>query len=273
MARDARIETAGQALTRVFGDPAWIKKTLIGAVVTMIPYVGAIWLMGYELHYQRAVVLGQGERLPEWKNFEPQAKTGLFAFIAGLVYSLPLSLLFSAVAVVAIAGGIVTIAATENVLWLVVWGLVLFALLLVVGVVYGVVLWPVYVHVQLHDTIESGFKLKEIYGAAQANSATFWTVARRSIALGLLSTVFSMLVMGVGLGGAAVLVSGVISEDALVLFSLLITPLQLVAGFVIGIVTLPIAFATARLWGEYAGVAYGLGPWASRLPEDAAPEA
>lgn len=273
MASDARIETAGQALKGVFGDPAWVKKTLLGVAVNLIPYVGAVWLLGFGLHYQRAVALGQGDRMPEWKHFEPQAKTGLFALVVGMVYSLPLSALFSAVMVVAMAGGIIGVAASEQPLWLVVWGAAGFAVIMLVSLAYGLILWPVYVHVQLHDTIAAGFQLSQILATARKHSATYWTVARRSIALGLVSTLVATLLIGASVGISLLLMLGGDSEELIGLGMVLLVPLQMLAAVLAGVVTIPVNFATNRLWGQYASVAYGLGPAAGEQAAAAAPEA
>lgn len=260
MASDARIDTAGAALKGVLGDPAWLKKCALGALINMIPYVGAVWVVGYGLHYQRAVALGGGAALPEWKHFEPQVKTGFYAIVVGLVYSLPLGVITGAVAVVAIAGALVGIAATEELAWLLAAGAAGFAAFMFLSVLYGIVLWPVYAHVELHDTIGSGFEFAEILSRARANKTAFWTAARRAIVLGLLSTGIAVISMIVGFGLAALLAFDVLPEELLGLSSLVMTPIQLVFGVIVGLVSVPIAFASNRLWGQYARIAYDLAP-------------
>lgn len=272
MASDARIETAGQALRGVFGDPAWLKKVLLGAGVNLIPYLGAVWLMGYGLHYQRAVALGTGQRLPEWSDFQPQAKTGLFAFVVGLAYSLPLSIVLGVLMVVAVAAGVFSVAATEEVVWLFVWIVVVFGVAMAVGLAFGLILWPVYVHVELHDTIEAGFRLKEILATVKAHAATYWTAVRRSIALGLLSMSIVLLFLGVGVAAGALVGLSSRFEELFAFGALLITPFQLVAGVLISVISIPITLATNRVWGQYASVAYGLGPGAGDQADAVAPE-
>lgn len=260
MASDARIDTAGAALKGVFGDPGWLKKCALGALINMIPYVGLVWVMGYGLHYQRAVALGGGKELPEWKHFEPQIKTGFYAIVVGLVYSLPLSLVTSAVAVVAVSAALVGVAATEELAWLLAAGAIGFVAFMLLSVLYGIVLWPVYAHVELHDTIGSGFEFAEILSRVRANKTAFWTAARRAIALGLLSTGIAVVSMAVGFGLAALVAFNVLPEELFGLASLVMTPIQLVLGVVVGLVSVPIAFASNRLWGQYARIAYDLAP-------------
>ncbi|MDO8846784.1 MAG: DUF4013 domain-containing protein [Coriobacteriia bacterium] len=273
MASDQRIETIGRSLKGVFGDPKWLKKSALGAVINLIPYAGMIWLTGFGLHYQRAVALGEGERLPEWNQFEPQFKTGLYALIVGLVYSVPLSVVMSAVAVVGVSAAMVGVAATEELAWFILAGVIWFVLIMFMSVLYGILLWPVYVHVQLHDTISSGFEFKEIYGRAKAHSITYWTVARRAIALGLLSMTVMLVLMALGFGGAAFLAFVVLPEELYGMATFVMSPVQLLVGVLGSLVAVPIAFATNRLWGQYARIAYDLGPAAEPAASEPAPGA
>lgn len=258
MASDARIDTAGAALKGVLGDPAWLKKCALGALINMIPYVGTVWVIGYGLHYQRAVALGSGETLPEWKHFEPQVKTGFYALVVGLVYSLPLSIVMTALLVVGVAAAMVGVVATEELAWLILGGVVVFVLVMFMSVLYGIVLWPVYVHVQLHDSIPSGFEFAEILSRVKANRSAYWTTVRRAVALGLFSMTVVLVLMAIGFGGAAFLAFSVLPEELYGLSSLVMAPVQLLVGVLGSLVSVPIAFASNRLWGQYARTAYDL---------------
>lgn len=258
MASDVRIETAGVALKGVLSDPAWTKKCALGALINMIPYVGVVWVMGYGLHYQRAVALGSSEALPEWKHFEPQVKTGFYALVVGLVYSLPLSILMTAVLVAGIAAAMVGVVATEELAWLILAGAVVFVLTMFTSVLYGMVLWPVYVHVQLHDDISSGFEFAEILGRVKGNKTAYWTAVRRAVALGLLSMAVVLVLMAIGFGGAAFLAFSTLPEELYGMASLVMAPVQLLVGVLGSLVSVPIALASNRLWGQYARIAYDL---------------
>lgn len=270
MVSDERIETVGQALNGVFADPEWLKKSAIGAAINMIPYAGAVWVIGFGLHYQRALAWGQGERLPEWRSAQAQLKTGLYAFVVGMVYSLPLSLVLSAVLVVGIASGMLVTAASDQAGWVIAAILISMIVFVVLAVLYSIVLWPVYAHIQLYDSISAGFEFGRIFGMAKKHSQAFWTAARRAVLLNLVSMAIGLLIGGMSAGAAIAITRGVVPEDAAPLVSMLLTPVQLLLAGITGIVTVPISFATYRLWAGYVRVAYGLGAPAAEVPAETA---
>lgn len=270
MAADERIETVGGALRGVMADPEWLKKSAIGAAVTMIPYVGAFWVIGYALHYQRALAWGQGDRLPEWKDAQSQLRTGLFVFVVAMVYSLPLSVLLTALIVVAFAGGVFVTAASDQAGWAIGVAVVSLIVYMLVSVLDSIVIWPVYTHVQLYDSIPAGFEFRRIFGLVKRHSTTFWTAARRSVLLNLISMTLALVVGGGSAGLAFALISGAMSSDAAPILGVLLMPVQLVLMGVMGLVSVPITFALNRLWAGYARVAYGLGAPAVAAPAEAA---
>lgn len=261
---DQRLETVGEALRGVFADPKWLRKCVIGALVTLIPYAGAIWVMGYGLTYQRNLAWRRSEMLPEWRNAGEQMKTGLYGFVVALVYSFPLTLLITlgmgaAILVPAAASG----GSTPDARF---WIIFSMALLVMMGLLVGLsaLLMPVYVQVALYDRIEAGFRAREIIARARVNSATFWTLFRRSLALMALSMVLSMGVLAVIVGGSA-LVSILLlralapSEWSPVLMILLVSGAEFVAFALMAVMALPIGLANYRLWAGYGRVAYRLG--------------
>jgi uncharacterized membrane protein YvlD (DUF360 family) len=267
---DERIETVGQALKGVFADPGWLKKSAIGAAVNMIPYVGAFWVIGYGLHYQRALAWGREDRLPEWKDGQAQLKTGLYIFVVGMVYSLPLSVVLTALLVVAIAGGTLVVAASEQVGWVIAAAIIAMIVYMLVTVLYSIVLWPVYTHVQLYDSIPAGFEFRRVFEMVRENSSAFWTAARRSVVLNLASMAAGLLVVGVTVGIAIALSFGIVSEEIAPVASLMAMPIQLLLTGIIGLITVPISLAMSRLWAGYARIAYGLGAPAAEVPAEAA---
>ena len=79
----------GRAITYVFQDPAWLRKTLIGAVLLIIPIVGALFVAGYVLRTIRRVIEGTDSPLPEWDDFGGDLVRGLKVIVAILVWALP----------------------------------------------------------------------------------------------------------------------------------------------------------------------------------------
>ena len=99
----------GTAFSYVFQDKDWIKKILIGAVITLVPIVNFA-LLGYTIEIMRRVARGETEVLPDWGQFGELFKKGLLGFVVGLVYLLPVILIVACSAVaniglVAVASG------------------------------------------------------------------------------------------------------------------------------------------------------------------------
>lgn len=83
----------GQAFTFPQQETDWIKKTVIGAALMLIPLIGG-WLMsGYSLEVARRVAIGESPLMPEWDDFGKYLKLGFFGAVVGLVYALPLIVL------------------------------------------------------------------------------------------------------------------------------------------------------------------------------------
>ncbi len=90
----------GKAFTYVFDDESWIKKILIGGIVSIIPIVNLI-AVGYGLRVLKNVVQGQEKPLPEWDDWGGDFMKGLMVFFAGVIYALPAILLSGVGAIIA----------------------------------------------------------------------------------------------------------------------------------------------------------------------------
>lgn len=81
-----------------FDDPDWVKKILIGGVLSIIPVVNFI-VHGYAIRTLRGVIGGEA-LLPEWDTWAEDFITGLKVFIISFVYMLiPLAIIFFSVGV------------------------------------------------------------------------------------------------------------------------------------------------------------------------------
>lgn len=83
----------GRAFTYVFEDPDWLKKVAIAALVSLIPVVGTITVLGWTLEITRRVIKGEGESLPDWSDFGAYLGKGFQALLVGLGYAAPLILI------------------------------------------------------------------------------------------------------------------------------------------------------------------------------------
>lgn len=259
MPADERIETVGQALKGVFADPGWLKRAGIGALINLIPYVGMVWVLGYGLHYQRALAWRQGDRLPEWKPAGPQLKTGFIALVVGMAYSLPFSLVMGIGMSAVMMGGTLSTAGSGESPGTCFWVAyaVSMILVMVVGLAMSALLWPVYVQVNLYDRIEVGFQLKDILARVRANADVFWQAVRRSLGLTVLSLLVTYGIFGalIGLFAAG---GSVFTERLLWLAIVALVVGELLAFALASVIGVVSALASHRIWAGYARVAYVL---------------
>ena len=248
--------TIRAAVTALTADPDWRKKVIVGVFVNLIPYVGMFWFLGYALTYLRQAAWEPSSGLPQWQPAAARLKTGFFALVVGMVYSLPLSLLFGMAMFLSIMGLTADTLAGGPTWETAIPAVLIFVVFVLASVAYGIVLFPVYAHIALYDSIQAGFDIKDIYSRARNHADVFWPTWRRSLALALLSVAFSL--VGV-LGIIALIVGGtflVLPDELRELAFLLVLPAEVVALVVISFVTLPVALVTYRLWAAYAQAAY-----------------
>ena len=83
----------GKAFSYVFEDEQWISKVLLGGVILLIPIVGWIAVSGYMVKIAQNVAQGNPRPLPQWGEFGDHFMRGLYAFVIGLVYLIPVFVL------------------------------------------------------------------------------------------------------------------------------------------------------------------------------------
>jgi hypothetical protein len=82
----------GVSFSYMFEDKDWLKKILIGGLVSLVPIVNFAAL-GYVVQIVRNVRDGHALPLPEWDQFGEYFMSGLWLFLVHLVYSIPIILL------------------------------------------------------------------------------------------------------------------------------------------------------------------------------------
>ena len=73
-------------------DPAWIKKVIIGAILSIIPIINFI-SFGYALELLKNVIDSK-EELPEWSGFGGKFVKGLVAVVIYIIYMLIPAIIF-----------------------------------------------------------------------------------------------------------------------------------------------------------------------------------
>jgi hypothetical protein len=83
----------GLSFSFPFQDDDWIKKFVLTVVISFIPVIGQLALLGWMVELTRRVIRGDATPLPDWADFGGILLLGLKMFVIGFVYSLPLILL------------------------------------------------------------------------------------------------------------------------------------------------------------------------------------
>ena len=83
----------GKSFGFVFEDKKWIEKVLIGGILTLVPILGQIIILGYSVELIRNVRQYKTNPLPEWDNWGEKIAEGFKLFVIFLLWSLPLLLL------------------------------------------------------------------------------------------------------------------------------------------------------------------------------------
>ncbi|MCZ6529598.1 MAG: DUF4013 domain-containing protein [Chloroflexi bacterium] len=97
----------GLAFSFPFQDEKWIEKIVIAAVIGIIPIVGWFALLGWSIEIGRRVINGEEQVLAEWTDFGGLLTLGFKAWLATLVFSIPLIIVWIPVGIfTAVAGSV-----------------------------------------------------------------------------------------------------------------------------------------------------------------------
>jgi hypothetical protein len=94
----------GLAFSFPFKDQQWFKKLIIPGLVSLIPIVGQLFLVGFGLNVAKRVIEKNPESLPEL-DFGGDLKRGFMSFVIGLGYSLPIILVSLVLSIILVAVG------------------------------------------------------------------------------------------------------------------------------------------------------------------------
>jgi hypothetical protein len=88
-----RLVDIGRAFTAFMKDPEWIRKVLLGTLISLIPFIGGIVLLGWGLTIVKNTYEGRDDRLPEWDDFGGYLSKGFMAWVGALIWCLPIIVL------------------------------------------------------------------------------------------------------------------------------------------------------------------------------------
>ena len=151
----------GDAFTYVFQDQDWFKKLIIPGLVMLIPIIGQIAVLGWSLRITLNVTRNDTSPLPEF-NFGEDLGRGFKGFVVGLVYGIPIFVLYIPIIILsALAGN----SGEDAMMAIVGIGSACFGLLMFLySIVLGLVLPAAYARMAVHDSIGAGLAFGEVIG-------------------------------------------------------------------------------------------------------------
>jgi len=193
----------GRSFTYITQDQGWIKKVLLGGVITLIPIVGPLFALGYVLETMKNTIAEQEIPLPEIGDFGGKLVEGLKVWVISFVYALPL-ILFS---VCAQSGNFAPVIAENvdpdmaDVLTTVSIGVSACCgcLLLLYAILMGLLLpfaWGKYIE---SGQFGAAFRLGEIFEMLKSNVGPAVIVLLVNVLAGLVAAIVGTIACGIGL--------------------------------------------------------------------------
>ncbi|UCC88231.1 MAG: DUF4013 domain-containing protein [Anaerolineales bacterium] len=173
----------GSSFTYMFQDEGWIKKIVIGGVVSLIPILN-LAAIGYVIQVIRNVRDGQPLPLPEWDQFGQYFKDGLWIFLIFLVWAIPIIL-------VACLQAVGTAALAENEDMASAIGIIsaCFSCVMALwGLVIGIVSPAIMIRYAEVGEFMAGFRFGEIFSFISANVGSYIVVALLIWVAGLIAS-------------------------------------------------------------------------------------
>ncbi len=184
----------GKAFSYVFDDEQWLSSILIAGLISLIPILGWIALLGYVVEAARNVAMGSPRPLPKWDNFGEKLGLGFNAFLISLGWSLPMLILmvpFLCIPFFALAGGEdAAAAATMGTFFC------LMPIIALLGIALQVPMMAALVRYVQTGSLGSAFRIGEIFAMVRADLGgwvVFWLLY---LLCGIVGSIGSMVVIG-----------------------------------------------------------------------------
>lgn len=85
----------GKAFSFVFDDEEWIKKIGVAGLISLIPIIGSVIVVGWGFEVIRRVINDDPTPLPDWSEFGDHLVKGFLVVVVAFVYALPVILVQS----------------------------------------------------------------------------------------------------------------------------------------------------------------------------------
>jgi hypothetical protein len=172
----------GLAFSFPFQDKDWFKKIAIPALVSLIPIVGQLFIMGWGLDITKRVIRHDPVTLPDM-DLGNNLSTGFLGWVIGVVYSLPLIVVYVPVMILSTMASNDQTAATGVAILSVCFGLVAFAY----GLFMAFVLPAAYGNFVATGQMGAAFRFGEVWGLVRRAPAAYLVVLLGILLAGIIA--------------------------------------------------------------------------------------
>jgi hypothetical protein len=162
----------GVPFSFVFQDPDWIKKIGIMALVSLIPVVGQIVVLGWMLEVILRVINDDPTPLPSL-DFGGQLGMGFKALVVGIGYSIPLFIIMLPLIVVAALGEPLDIDEDTLAMLMSIFGLCCGGLTFLLSLVVALLLPAALGNLVTEGSIGAAFRIGELFNMVKSNIGAF----------------------------------------------------------------------------------------------------
>jgi hypothetical protein len=186
MAKTFTSENLQTVFTYPFQDAKWLEKFFVGSLLFLLGFtlLPMFLIYGYFAEIVRNSIAGKELLLPDWDEWEKKFTDGAKLFIVGLIYSLPMILLFMIIFLFPFVGAIgaeffASMGDADELLWTITsligtfgW-MVMFGLTLIISLLMGLITPAVVCHVIAEDDFSAAFQFSDWWKIFRANLAGF----------------------------------------------------------------------------------------------------
>ena len=192
----------GKAFSFTFDDPDWIKKVLLGGVISLVPILNFA-ATGYSLEVTRRVLDNDPRPLPEWDDIGGKLVKGLLYTIIAFVYALPILLLVCLMqgGLAVLSGAASSSSSSSDAAGgaAAIISICFSCLMLIYGVFMGIVLPAAIGNYAAKDQFGAAFRFGDIISLVQKNINVYLMVLVIEIAAGLVASIVGSIACGIGI--------------------------------------------------------------------------
>jgi len=192
----------GKAFSFTFEDPDWVKKVLLGGVISLVPILNFA-ATGYSLEVTRRVINNEPRPLPEWDDIGGKLVKGLLYTVIAFVYALPILLLVCLMqGGLAVLGGAASSSsrgsdAAGGAAAII--SICFSCLMLIYGVFMGIVLPAAIGNYAAKDQLGAAFRFGDVISLVQKNISVYLMVLVIEIAAALAASIVGSIACGIGI--------------------------------------------------------------------------